>query len=129
MDAHTSLIVAQAIKLLCDRKVDEQLTDAESHHLRPASYDPGSVFLLEMMTSLAVRSSEAIEELWYAFYKETSRCLTVLRPTVFDHLNDLLSRAASHSTLLVERAVVSLIRLCGVVTQQVGVFFGGVSVS
>jgi hypothetical protein len=38
---------------------------------------------------------------------------------VFDSLQDILSRAISYSTLLVERAVVGLIRLCSALVDEV----------
>ncbi|TRM59389.1 hypothetical protein BD626DRAFT_550235 [Schizophyllum amplum] len=54
-------------------------------------YDPASVFLLETMVSIACQAP---------------------RPIVFGHLSALLSSAAQYSALLVERAVVGLLRLC-----------------
>jgi hypothetical protein len=54
----------QAIKTVSDSRSVEQLNDAESHRSQVAPYDPGAIFLLEMMLSMAVRGSDAIEELW-----------------------------------------------------------------
>ncbi|KAI0797843.1 Sec7-domain-containing protein [Abortiporus biennis] len=60
-------------------------------------YDPASVFLLEAMVSIACQTSQYIEELW---------------PIVFEHMSGLLSAASQYSVLLVERAVVGLLRIC-----------------
>ncbi|KAI0736608.1 hypothetical protein C8Q72DRAFT_893220 [Fomitopsis betulina] len=60
-------------------------------------YDPASVFLLETMVSIACQTSQYIEELW---------------PVIFEHLSALLSTPLQYSILLIERAVVGLLRLC-----------------
>ncbi|KAL4268665.1 SEC7 domain-containing protein [Pleurotus pulmonarius] len=60
-------------------------------------YDPASVFLLETMVSISCQNSGLIDELW---------------PIVFEHLSAVLSSANHYSVLLVERAVVALLRLC-----------------
>ncbi|KAG9226057.1 hypothetical protein CCMSSC00406_0008719 [Pleurotus cornucopiae] len=60
-------------------------------------YDPASVFLLETMVSIACQNSSLIDELW---------------PIVFEHLSAVLSSANHYSVLLVERAIVALLRLC-----------------
>jgi brefeldin A-resistance guanine nucleotide exchange factor 1 len=41
------------------------------------------------------------------------------RPLVFDHLSHVLSTAESHSILLIERAVVGLLRLCSAISSEV----------
>ncbi|KIJ34647.1 hypothetical protein M422DRAFT_782793 [Sphaerobolus stellatus SS14] len=69
----------------------------------PLPYDPGSVFLLEMMVSLASQTPQYIEDVW---------------PVVFDHISSLLSSATRSSMLLIERAVVGLLRLCLVVAEK-----------
>ncbi|KAL5635177.1 hypothetical protein ACGC1H_003018 [Rhizoctonia solani] len=66
-------------------------------------YDPTSVFLLEIMVSIAVQTSEHIEETW---------------PIVFEHLSMILSSSISYSVLLVERAVVGLLRLCRIAANK-----------
>ncbi|QRV74795.1 Sec7 guanine nucleotide exchange factor [Ceratobasidium sp. AG-Ba] len=66
-------------------------------------YDPTSVFLLEMMVSIAVQTPQHIDEIW---------------PIVFEHLSIILSSSARYSVLLVERAVVGLLRLCRVASSQ-----------
>ncbi|KAJ8699472.1 GDP/GTP exchange factor for ARF [Pleurotus ostreatus] len=60
-------------------------------------YDPASVFLLETMVSILCQTPDRIDELW---------------PIVFEHLSALLSSANHYSVLLIERAVVALLRLC-----------------
>ncbi|KAI0256486.1 Sec7-domain-containing protein [Lactifluus subvellereus] len=64
---------------------------------RPLPYDPASVFLLEMMVSIVCKTPAHIEELW---------------PIVFEHLSLLLKSSQKYSVLLVERAVVSVMRIC-----------------
>src|SRR5258705_817189 len=49
-----------------------------------------------------------------------SRRLTFeTRPIVFEHLSALLSASAQYSVLLIERAVVGLLRLCLILAQKV----------
>ncbi|KAI8601707.1 hypothetical protein EDD21DRAFT_373786 [Dissophora ornata] len=60
-------------------------------------YNPASVFLLELMISLTVQNRYRVQALW---------------PIVFEHLSDIIREAGSQSVLLVERAVVGLLRLC-----------------
>ncbi|KAI0282184.1 Sec7-like domain protein [Russula aff. rugulosa BPL654] len=64
---------------------------------RPLPYDPASVFLLEMMVSIVCNTPGHIEDLW---------------PIVFEHLSLLLKSSQMYSVLLVERAVVSVMRIC-----------------
>ncbi|OCF55504.1 Sec7 domain-containing protein [Kwoniella mangroviensis CBS 10435] len=66
-------------------------------------YDPACVFHLEMMVSLASRSKENIAETW---------------PIIFEYISSLLSSAQSYSVLLIERAVVGLLRLCLIVSEK-----------
>ncbi|KAG6333981.1 hypothetical protein ID866_5104 [Astraeus odoratus] len=66
-------------------------------------YDPAAVFLLEMMMSIARKTPKHTEELW---------------PIIFEHLSALLSDAIHYSVLLIERAVVALLRLCLILTQK-----------
>ncbi|GJJ12038.1 hypothetical protein Clacol_006279 [Clathrus columnatus] len=63
----------------------------------PLPYDPAMVFLLEIMVSISCQTPQHIEEIW---------------PTVFENISSLLSSATLHSFLLVERAIVGLMRLC-----------------
>ncbi|KAG9102674.1 GDP/GTP exchange factor for ARF [Ceratobasidium sp. 370] len=66
-------------------------------------YDPTSVFLLETMVSIAVQTPAHIDDIW---------------PMVFDHLSTILSSSLRYSVLLVERAVVGLLRLCRVASSK-----------
>ncbi|EAU88400.2 Sec7 domain-containing protein [Coprinopsis cinerea okayama7 len=66
-------------------------------------YDPASVFLLETMASIACQAPQFIEELW---------------PVIFEHISALLSSAAQYSILLIERAVVCLLRLCQILAYN-----------
>ncbi|KAG6854954.1 hypothetical protein C0991_009777 [Blastosporella zonata] len=67
------------------------------------SYDPASVFFLETMVSILCQAPRHIEELW---------------PIVFEHLSALLSTSTQYSILLIERAVVSLLRICLILAQK-----------
>ncbi|KAG0706344.1 hypothetical protein DFH29DRAFT_169682 [Suillus ampliporus] len=66
-------------------------------------YDPASVFLLETMVSITCQTSRYIEDLW---------------PILFEHLSALLSASTHYSILLIERAVVALLRLCLILAQR-----------
>jgi brefeldin A-resistance guanine nucleotide exchange factor 1 len=66
-------------------------------------YDPACVFHLEMMVSLAAHGTEHIAETW---------------PIIFEYIATLLSSAQSYSVLLIERAVVGLLRLCLIVSDH-----------
>ncbi|KAK2467063.1 hypothetical protein APHAL10511_001321 [Amanita phalloides] len=66
-------------------------------------YDPASVFLLETMVSLSCQAPQYIQDLW---------------PIVFEHLSALLTTSTQYSALLIERAVVSLLRMCLILAQE-----------
>ncbi|KAJ7632227.1 hypothetical protein FB45DRAFT_989797 [Roridomyces roridus] len=66
-------------------------------------YDPASVFLLETMVSIACQTEQHIDDIW---------------PIVFEHLSALLSTSTQYSFLLIERAVVGLLRLCLIIAQK-----------
>ncbi|KAF9001938.1 Sec7-like domain is implicated in guanine nucleotide exchange function [Cyathus striatus] len=66
-------------------------------------YDPAPVFLLETMVSISCQAPAYIEDLW---------------PIVFEHLSALLSTSSQYSALLIERAVVSLLRLCRILAKN-----------
>ncbi|THH32990.1 hypothetical protein EUX98_g1179 [Antrodiella citrinella] len=70
-------------------------TTLEGNYSLP--YDPASVFLLETMVSIACQTPQYIEEIW---------------PVVFEHLSALLTSPTQYSILLMERAVVGLLRIC-----------------
>ncbi|KAF9532355.1 Sec7-domain-containing protein [Crepidotus variabilis] len=74
--------------------------DEEPYQL---SYDPASIFLLEIMVSITNQTPQYIEELW---------------PPVFEHLSALLSASNQYSILLIERAVVCLLRLCQILALK-----------
>ncbi|KAI0306765.1 hypothetical protein B0F90DRAFT_1808381 [Multifurca ochricompacta] len=76
---------------------DDTPSDSGAGSPRPLPYDPASVFLLEMMVSIVCNTPTYIEELW---------------PIVFEHLSLLLKSSQRYSVLLVERAVVSVMRIC-----------------
>ncbi|KAH9484177.1 hypothetical protein JR316_0003657 [Psilocybe cubensis] len=76
------------------------LDDRGNHQL---PYDPASVFLLEIMVSITSQAPQYIEELW---------------PIVFEHLSAVLSTPTEYSILLIERAVVCLLRLCQLLAQH-----------
>ncbi|KAL7423835.1 GDP/GTP exchange factor for ARF [Cryptotrichosporon argae] len=66
-------------------------------------YDPACVLHLEMMVSIAANGKEHIAETW---------------PIIFEYIAALLSSAQSYSVLLIERAVVGLLRLCLLVSEK-----------
>ena len=66
LDPEALISVLRAARALADSRSEDHLSDAETHSSRGGpTYDPGAVFLLELMQSLTLRASEAIEELWY----------------------------------------------------------------
>ncbi|KAI0080604.1 Sec7-domain-containing protein [Panus rudis PR-1116 ss-1] len=71
--------------------------DSQQNGVYSLPYDPASVFLLETMVSIVCKTPQHIEELW---------------PIVFEHLSALLSTPTQYSILLIERAVVDLLRIC-----------------
>ncbi|VDC07154.1 unnamed protein product [Peniophora sp. CBMAI 1063] len=70
---------------------------------RVLSYDPASVFLLETMVSIVCRTPEHVEELW---------------PILFEHVSALLQSSQRYSILLIERAVVALLRICSILATK-----------
>ncbi|KAJ7702369.1 hypothetical protein B0H17DRAFT_1167206 [Mycena rosella] len=83
-----------------DDEANHPSLDDDSYSL---PYDPASVFLLETMVSICCQTSQFIEELW---------------PIVFEHLSALLATSTQYSFLLIERAVVGLLRLCLIVAKK-----------
>jgi golgi-specific brefeldin A-resistance guanine nucleotide exchange factor 1 len=85
-------------------------------------YDPASVFLLETMVSIAGQTTDHIEELWCAiiFSSLAYNPTPFSRPIIFGYLSSLLSSTPRFSILLVERAVVALLRLCRIIATRVG---------
>ncbi|KAG6833469.1 hypothetical protein H0H87_006041 [Tephrocybe sp. NHM501043] len=80
---------------------DDGVTQSEDAFSLP--YDPASVFLLETMVSILCQAPQHIGELW---------------PIVFEHLSAVLSTSTQYSILLIERAVVSLLRVCLILAQE-----------
>ncbi|GJE86958.1 Sec7-domain-containing protein [Phanerochaete sordida] len=66
-------------------------------------YDPVSIFLLETMVSIACQTPQYIDETW---------------PVIFEHLSSLLTTPSQYSILLIERAVVGLLRICLILAQK-----------
>ncbi|KZS99157.1 Sec7-domain-containing protein [Sistotremastrum niveocremeum HHB9708] len=103
LDAAALEAVLDGLRDIADRRVDEKWTDSESADMSTRAYDPGAVFLLEVMVSMTLQAPQHVAQLW---------------PIVFQHLNSMLSHAISYSMLLVERAVVGLLRLCVLITDK-----------
>lgn len=82
---------------------DDLVPPSHDGHPYTLPYDPASVFLLETMISISCQAPQHIEYLW---------------PIVFEHLSALLSSSTQYSVLLIERAVVSLLRLCLILAQK-----------
>ncbi|EKM55633.1 uncharacterized protein PHACADRAFT_121344 [Phanerochaete carnosa HHB-10118-sp] len=80
--------------------VGSEQADEESFVL---PYDPVSVFLLEIMVSIICHTPQYIDETW---------------PVIFEHLSALLTTPAQYSVLLIERAVVGLLRICIILAQK-----------
>jgi hypothetical protein len=56
--------VLETAKALLETRVEEHLTDADAHAQRSSTYDPGVVFLLEVMLSASEHGREYIYDLW-----------------------------------------------------------------
>ncbi|KAJ7197212.1 hypothetical protein GGX14DRAFT_471834 [Mycena pura] len=111
LDGDALVAAVRALEALAhDRTVARlrQGSDEDSNYALDDSpyslpYDPASVFLLETMVSIACQTPQHIEDIW---------------PTVFEHLSALLSSSTQYSFLLVERAVVGLLRLCLIIANK-----------
>ncbi|KAG0206857.1 GDP/GTP exchange factor for ARF [Mortierella sp. GBA30] len=84
----------EAIKFVAD---GNSVTKSTKPPTSSKLYNPASVFFLELMISLTVQNRYRVQALW---------------PIVYGHLSDIIREAGSQSVLLVERAVVGLLRLC-----------------
>ena len=73
-------------------------------------YDPASVFLLETMTSITCKTPDYIQDLW---------------PIIYEHISALLSTPTQYSILLIERAVVGLLRICLILASQASIILNG----
>ncbi|KAL7413936.1 hypothetical protein BDY24DRAFT_386920 [Mrakia frigida] len=121
LELDSLLSAIRAIKDLADRRASPKKDAPRDPRRRPegsksgrdspapslrdgqVAYDPASVFLLEMLISLTSQSKVNISETW---------------PIVFEHLSLLISSANVYSILLIERAVVGLLRLCLVISTE-----------
>ncbi|KAH7342067.1 hypothetical protein B0J17DRAFT_715209 [Rhizoctonia solani] len=105
----------KALQVLADKrvslKVKPSVDEAQAGPTTPVDpspsenqlpYDPTSVFLLEP-----------------CLHFDTKTTLTqARRPIVFEHLSMILSSSVNYSVLLVERAVVGLLRLCRIAANK-----------
>ncbi|KDQ13235.1 hypothetical protein BOTBODRAFT_633172 [Botryobasidium botryosum FD-172 SS1] len=82
---------------------DDEPSPSAHYDANQLPYDPTSVFLLEVMVSITIHTKEYIEDTW---------------PIVFEHISSLLSLAARFSDLLIERAVVGLLKLCMILAEK-----------
>ncbi|KAG8989449.1 GDP/GTP exchange factor for ARF [Tulasnella sp. 427] len=107
LEVEALVAALRALQVLADRRtvdilVDEIITDPVPSNSRAdlpkeaLPYDPTSVFLLETMVSVACQTKTHIEETW---------------PIVFEHISGLLKAAERFGSILIERAVVGLLRL------------------
>ncbi|KAI6110037.1 hypothetical protein F5141DRAFT_822489 [Pisolithus sp. B1] len=115
LDAEALVAAVKALEALAHERTVTKLkeeTDDVSSPYNPSltnegsyvlTYDPVAVFLLETMVSIACQTPQHLEDLW---------------PIIFEHLSALLSTAAHYSVLLIERAVVALLRLCVILVQK-----------
>lgn len=124
LDLQALIAAVRALEALAHERTIAKLRQAETSD-DPAEedptlpYDPASVFLLETMVSIACQTPQHIEDIWSASRPCVYSSLTRSRPIVFEHLSGLLSASEQYSVLLVERAVVGLLRLCLIVAQFV----------
>lgn len=108
LDVDALIPAVRAIRTLAEARTTHRLEPRESpdgpqRFEGQLPYDPACVFLLEMMVSLAARGKEHIAETW---------------PIIFEYISTLLNSAQSYSVLLIERAVVGLLRLSLIVSEQ-----------
>ncbi|KAG8947301.1 GDP/GTP exchange factor for ARF [Tulasnella sp. 424] len=115
LEVEALVAALRALQVLADRRtvdilVDEIITDpvppANSRAefpKEPLPYDPTSVFLLETMVSVACQTKTHIEETW---------------PVVFEHISGLLKASERFGIILIERAVVGLLRLGLILAEQ-----------
>lgn len=110
LEAEALIPALHAIRGLAEARTTQRLEPRESpdgpqRFDGQLPYDPACVFHLEMMVSLASRSKAHISETW---------------PLIFEYITALLGSAQSYSVLLIERAVVGLLRLCLIVSEHAG---------
>lgn len=71
-------------------------TNTSSSAPSPAKFNAAAAFFLDIMTNVVIQNRDRGKNLW---------------PIVFEHIHSILSNPSSHPSALVERAVVSLLRL------------------
>ncbi|KAF9239676.1 hypothetical protein BU15DRAFT_87976 [Melanogaster broomeanus] len=115
LDSEALVAATRALEALAHErtvaKLKQESDDVTSPYNGPSQgngtyvlpYDPAAVFLLEMMASIACQTPQCIEYLW---------------PVIFEHLSALLSASTYYSVLLIERAVVALLRLALILAQK-----------
>ncbi|KAJ6500445.1 hypothetical protein C8R45DRAFT_896478 [Mycena sanguinolenta] len=112
LDVDALIAAIRALEALAhDRTVARLKQGGDDDSSHPSSddgpyslpYDPASVFLLETMVSIACQTPQYLEDVW---------------PIVFEHLSALLSASTQYSFLLIERAVVALLRLCLMIAKK-----------
>ncbi|KAJ7684708.1 hypothetical protein DFH06DRAFT_1355274 [Mycena polygramma] len=112
LDVEALIAAVRALEALAhDRTVARLKQGSDDDSIPPSPvdepyslpYDPASVFLLETMVSIVCQTSQYVEDLW---------------PIVFEHLSALLSTSTQYSFLLIERAVVALLRLCLILAKK-----------
>lgn len=110
LDSEAMIAAIRALEALAHERTvaklrlqSEDLVPALDEDVYQLPYDPASVFLLETMASIACQAPQYVEDLW---------------PIMFEHLSALLSNSTQYSALLIERAVVCLLRLCHILAQK-----------
>lgn len=110
LDSDAMIAAIRALEALAHERTvaklrlqSEDLVPALDEDVYQLPYDPASVFLLETMASIACQAPQYVEDLW---------------PIMFEHLSALLSNSTQYSALLIERAVVCLLRLCHILAQK-----------
>ncbi|KAI8068278.1 hypothetical protein BC940DRAFT_299601 [Gongronella butleri] len=83
-------LMAAISKVGYDHKVVKESTE-------PVPYDPATVLFLEFVITITLRNSDRIDIVW---------------PYATEYIFDILEHAETQSVLVVERAVVGLLRLC-----------------
>ncbi len=127
LDLDALVAAVRALAELADRRTTLRLSEIDELSIRlhddghrPLPYDPTSVFLLETLVSITVRTASKIEEIWYIHVFLLWNCSNIpFRPLVFSHVSGILASPTQFSILLVERAVVGLLRIALILASQV----------
>ncbi|EJT98345.1 Sec7-domain-containing protein [Dacryopinax primogenitus] len=97
------LAVLRAIRTTADRTTIDKLNTKTPSRQSQLPYDPTSLFFLEIMVSIVLKTRQQISETW---------------EIVFEYISVILSHSDKFSILLVERTVVALLKLCNVVAEE-----------